>query len=76
MQGLVFMAVTFEKCTTNLYFKNCEVGIKARIANLQPLLAWKVSACLRTFIQLRFQKSVFSKLGTFLISSTRRFQGN
>ena len=55
MQGLVFVQITFENYTLNFYFKNSEIGVKKTIANLQPLLAWKVSACLRIFMQPRFK---------------------
>ena len=34
VQGLVFDQITFEKCTTNFYFENGEVGFKTAIANL------------------------------------------
>ena len=37
VQALVFVKITFEKCTTNLCFKNGEVGIKTAIG--YPLLA-------------------------------------
>ena len=34
MQGLVFVQITFEKCTTNFYFENGEVDMKTTIAIL------------------------------------------
>lgn len=34
VQGLVFMKIAFEKCTTNFYFESDEVDIKTAIANL------------------------------------------
>ena len=34
VQSLVFGQIMFEKCTTNLYFENGEVGIETTIANL------------------------------------------
>ena len=37
-QGLVFVQITFEKFTTNFYFKNSKAGIKTTIANLKPSL--------------------------------------
>ena len=33
VQGLIFVQIRFEKCTTHLYFENSEVGIKTKIAN-------------------------------------------
>ena len=54
-QDLVLVQITFGKCTTNFDFENGKVGIKTTIANLQTLLACNVSACLRIFMQLRFQ---------------------
>ena len=33
VQGIIFVHITFEKCTTNFYFQNSEVGIKKAIAN-------------------------------------------
>ena len=55
VQGQDFVPITFENCTLNFYFENGEFGIKKTIANLQPLLAWNVSACLRIFMQPCFQ---------------------
>ena len=55
VQGQVFVPITFENCTLNFYFENGEFGIKKTIANLQPLFAWNVSACLRIFMQPCFQ---------------------
>ena len=55
VQDLVFVQITFENFTSNFYFENSEVGIKTKIVNLEPLLAWNVTACLRIFIQARFQ---------------------
>ena len=53
--------------------KAAKVGIETAIANLQLLLALNVFACLHIFVQSHFQKSVFMKLTTFLISrSTSR----
>ena len=73
VQGLVFEQITLDICTLNFYFENREIGIIKTIANLQPLLAWNVSAYLRIFMQPCFkQKRVFMKLATFFISSTRR----
>ena len=34
VQGFAFVQITFEKCTTNFYFENGEVGIKTTIVNL------------------------------------------
>ena len=34
IQGLVFVQITFEKCTTNPYFENGEVDIKTTTGNL------------------------------------------
>ena len=34
VQDFVFFQITFEKCNTNLYFENGEVGIKTAISNL------------------------------------------
>ena len=34
VQGLVFVQITFEKCTANLYFENGVVGIKTATVNL------------------------------------------
>ena len=34
VQGLIFVRIAFEKCTTNFYFENGEVGIKTKIGNL------------------------------------------
>ena len=34
VQALVFVQITFEKCTSNFYFENSKVGIKRTIANL------------------------------------------
>ena len=65
VQGHVFVPITFENCTLNFYFENDEFDIKKTIANLQPLLAWSASACLR-------MKHVFMKLAEFFISSTKR----
>ena len=45
VQGLVFVEITFEKCTTNFYYENGEVGTTMAIDNLWPFLAWNVSAC-------------------------------
>ena len=53
VQGHVFVQRTFENCTLNFYFEKGEIGIK-KIAKLQPLLEWNVSACLRIFRQPRF----------------------
>ena len=53
VQGHVFVPMS-ENCTLNLYFENGEFDIKNIIANLQPLLAWNVFACLRIFMQPRF----------------------
>ena len=39
VQGLVFVEITFEKCTTSFCFENGEVAIKATITNLSPVLA-------------------------------------
>ena len=36
VQGIVFVQITFEKYTTNFYFQNSQVGIKTKIASLQP----------------------------------------
>ena len=55
VQDLVFVQITFENFTSNFYFENSEVGIKTKIVNLEPLLAWNVTACLRIFIEARFQ---------------------
>ena len=33
VQGLVFVQIMFEKCTTNVSFEKGEVGIKTTIAN-------------------------------------------
>ena len=64
---------TFENCTTNFYFEHGKVGIKTENANLSPILAWNVFACLRIFMKPGVQqKHVFIKLPTFLISRTRR----
>ena len=46
MGGLVFVQITFEKWILIFFFENTE---------LQPLLAWDVSAYLRIFMQLQFQ---------------------
>ena len=54
VQGLLFVKITFKKCTTNFYFENGKVGIKTTIVNLQPVLAWNVPVCLRIFMQLCF----------------------
>ena len=50
VQDLVFVKITFEKCTTNFYFENSEDTIKTTIANLQPSLA------LNVFMQPCFQE--------------------
>ena len=50
VQRLVFVKITFEKCTLNFNFENSEVVIKMMIPNLQPLLALNVSTCLRVFM--------------------------
>ena len=42
MQGLVFVQIWFEKCTTNFYFENGEIGIKTTITKLQPLLVYNL----------------------------------
>ena len=55
VQGHVFEQVTFENCTLNFFFENSETGMKETIAIFQPLLAWKVSACLRIFVQPPFK---------------------
>ena len=55
VESLVFVQITFERCTINFYFKNGEVSVKTTIANLQPLLVWNISACLRIFMRPRFQ---------------------
>ena len=55
VQDLVFVQITFENCPLNFYFENSEIGIKKTIANLHPLFAWNVSACLRIFMQPRFK---------------------
>ena len=57
VQGLLFVQITFDKCTTNIYFENSKVGLKATSANCQPLLTWNVSAYLRMFVFMkpRFQ---------------------
>ena len=55
VQGHFFVPITFENCTLNFYFEKGEFGMKKTIANLQPLLEWNVSACLRISIQPRFQ---------------------
>ena len=34
VQGLIFFQITFEKCNTNFYFQNREVGTKTAIAYL------------------------------------------
>ena len=65
VQDLVFVQITFENCPLKFYFGNSGIGIKKTIANLHPLLAWNVSACLRIFMHC-----VFMKLAMFLISST------
>ena len=73
VQGLVFVQITFEKGITNFYFNNGVVAIKMATANLQPLLAWNVSACLSIFMQCFFDKKrVFMKLTTLFNLSTRR----
>ena len=55
--SFLFVQITFDKCTTNIYFENGKVGLKTTIANFQPLLAWNVSAYLRMFVFMkpRFQ---------------------
>ena len=53
VQGLLFVQITFDKCTTNIYFENGKVGLKTTIANFQPLLAWNVSAYLRMFVIMK-----------------------
>ena len=55
LQGLVFVQVKFEKCTTNFYFENGEVGIKTAIANLQPVLMCNFYAYLNIFMLPGFQ---------------------
>ena len=55
VQGHVFVQITFENCTLNLFFENDEIGIKKEIAILQPVLAWSVSACSRIFVQPPFK---------------------
>ena len=57
VQGLLFVQITFDKCTTNIYFENSKVGLKTTSANCQPLLTWNVSAYLRMFVFMkpRFQ---------------------
>lgn len=47
VQGLVFVKITVEKCTTKYYFENGKVVIKMTIVSLQSLLVLNVSACLR-----------------------------
>ena len=54
-QGHVFVQITFENCTLNLYFENGEICIKKTIAKLQTLLPWNVSARLRIFMEPRFK---------------------
>ena len=77
VQGLDFVQITFEKCTTKLYFETDEIGIKITSANLEPLLVWNVSACFRIFVQPRFQQNrVFMKLITFHISRVDVFSYN
>ena len=44
VQGHVFVPIMLENCTLNFYFENGEFSIKKTIANLQPFLAWNVSA--------------------------------
>ena len=34
VQGLVFVQIIFENCSTNFYFQNDKIGIKTAIANL------------------------------------------
>ena len=34
VQGLVFVQITYEKCTTNFYFENSKFGIKTTNGNL------------------------------------------
>ena len=73
VQGLIFVQITFEKGITNFYFNNGVVAIKMATANLQPLLAWNVSACLSIFMQCFFDKKcVYMKLTTLFNLSTRR----
>ena len=55
VQGLIFVQITFEKYTTNFYFQNSQIGIKMKIANLQPFLISNVFAYLHILIQPRFQ---------------------
>ena len=63
VQGQVFVQITFENCTLNFYFENGEIGIKTS-PNLQSLLAWKVSACLRIlkYFYETSTKGIFTKL--------------
>ena len=37
-QGLVFVQITFERCTINFYFEKGKVHIKTTIADLYSLL--------------------------------------
>ena len=50
VQGFVFVQITFENCTLNFSFWKQQSSIKKTIANLQLLLAWNVSACLRVCV--------------------------
>ena len=43
VQGLVFVQIKFEKCTTNFYSEIDKVSVKMVTSNLEPLLAWNVS---------------------------------
>ena len=71
VQGHVFVPIAFENCTLNFYFENREFGIKKTIANLQPLLAWKVSACLRIFMLPRFKEKHVFKIKTRFYETSR-----
>ena len=55
VKGHVLVPITFENCILNFFFENGKFGIKKTNANLQPLLAWNVYVCLRTFMQPRFE---------------------
>ena len=64
--------ITFENCTTNFYFENDEFGVKATIANYQPISARNVSACLHILCSPILKKNVFfMKLAILFISTTR-----
>ena len=49
-QGLVFVQITFARCTINFYFEKDKVDIKTTIADLYSLLVWNISAYWRIFI--------------------------